>query len=85
MKSLGISGDSPPRSCMSLENQRLAVGHLERHRKMVIATIGLLLIAFFESLYLSCMKGYSAIFCPLSWVYLGLAGVVLLVMWWYRK
>jgi len=64
---------------------KLAVGHLRAHRKMVIATIGLLLLAFFESLYLSCFREPSPLFCPLSWVYLGLAGVVLLVAFWYRK
>jgi hypothetical protein len=66
-------------------DHKLAVEHLGKHRKMVFATIGLLVLAFFESLYISCYREPSPLFCPLSWIYLGLAGVVLLVVFWYRK
>lgn len=66
-------------------DHEIAVTHLRKHRKMVIATIGLLLIAFFESLYVSCARDYSPLFCPLSWVYTGLAGTVVFVLWHYRK
>jgi hypothetical protein len=66
-------------------DRKLAVEHLGKHRKMVFATIGLLVLAFFESLYLSCYREPSPLFCPFSWIYLGLAGVVLFVVWWYRK
>jgi hypothetical protein len=64
---------------------KLAVEHLKKHRKMVIATVGLLLMAFAESLYLSCARDYSPLFCPLSWVYVALAGIVVFVVWNYRK
>jgi hypothetical protein len=66
-------------------DHRLAVGHLRAHRKMAVATIGLLLMAFFESLYLSCYREPSPLFCQLSWIYVGLAGVVVFVVWFYRK
>jgi hypothetical protein len=66
-------------------DHKLAVEHLGRHRKMVVATIGLLVLAFFESLYISCYREPSPLFCPLSWIYMALAGVVLFVVWSYRK
>ena len=63
----------------------LAVKHVRAHRKMIIATAALLLVAFLESLYISCAKDYSPIFCQLSWTYLILAGAVVIVLWHYRK
>lgn len=65
--------------------RNLAAEHLRKHRKMVIATIVLLLLAFVESLYLSCYREPSPLFCPLSWVYAALAAIVVLTVIWYRN
>ncbi len=65
-------------------DHKLAVEHIRKRKKMVIATLLLLFIAFLESYYLSCMKEVSPL-CPLSWIYVVLAAVVLFVLWHYRK
>jgi fatty acid desaturase len=70
---------------MLMIDHDVAVEHVRRHRRMVLATLVLLLIAFTESLYISCARDYSPLFCPLSWTYAVLAAAVALVLWHYRK
>ena len=66
-------------------DHRVAVEHVRRQRKMILLTLGLLFVAFFESYYLSCGQGYSPLWCAMSWIYVVLAVAVLFAVWWYRK
>ncbi len=70
---------------MLMVDHNLAVEHISRHRRMVVATFFLLVIAFIESLCVACVRDNSPLFCPLSWIYAVLAGIVVLVLWRYRK
>ncbi len=64
---------------------RLAVAQIRKRRKFVIATFLLLVLAFAESLFISCIREHSPLFCPLSWVYAALACAVLFVLFHYRR
>ncbi len=64
---------------------KLAVEHIRKQKKMIMLTIGLLIVAFLENYYLSCVKDYSPLQCGMSWIFVFLAGVVVYVLWWYRK
>ena len=63
----------------------LAVEHIRKRRKVVIGTFLFLLLAFIESWFISCVREHSPVFCPLSWVYVALACVVIFVLFHYRR
>jgi hypothetical protein len=65
-----------------MEHQIVA-GHLRKKRKIVILTFFLLLLAFLENYYLSCMKARPG--CELGWIYVILAAILLVAVYHYRK
>lgn len=63
----------------------LIVEHVRKGRKVVLLTFALLVVAFFENYYLNCSRTYSFPGCELGWIYVGLAGIVAFILFYYRR
>ena len=70
---------------MNIMERDIIVEHLRKKRKIVIITFILLITAFLENHYLSCIKTYSPPWCEIGWIYIVLAAIVFLVAFSYRK